>query len=123
MSASQRAAAKRKRDFETIVRRAAENERANAAKVAELRSEVSRGADAAAEAWRTVEIEREWAGAAEIRAAAQLKLAVEEATSTGALQAEAVQRRLKESIEENVRLKNGQQAFNRSIETGIRKVL
>ena len=105
------------------MRRAAENERANEAKVAELRSEVSRGEEVAAEAWRAVEIERERAGAAEIRAAEQLKVAAEEATSTGALQVEAVQRRLKESIEENVRLKHGQRAFNRSIETGIRKVL
>ena len=123
LEAAEASAAKRKRDFETIVRRAAENERANEAKVAELRSEVSRGEEAAAEAWRAVDIERERAEAAEIRVAAQLKVAAEEATSTGALQVEAVQRRLKESIEENVRLKHGQRAFNRSIETGIRKVL
>ena len=98
LEAAEASAAKRKRDFETIVRRAAENERANEAKVAELRSEVSRGEEVAAEAWRAVEIERERAGAAEIRAAEQLKVAAEEATSTGALQVEAVQRRLKRAL-------------------------
>ena len=123
LEAAEASAAKRKRDFETIVRRAADHERVNEARVAELQGEVVRRKAAEAEAWRAAEVERERYEAAELRSASDSKRLADDAASSSSLRVEAVQRRLKESIEENVRLKNGQRAFNRSIETGIRKVL
>jgi len=123
LEAAEASAAKRKRDFETIVRRAAEHERVNEARMVELQGEVVRRMAAEAEALRAAEVERERYAAAELRAADDSKRLAADAASSSSLRAEAVQRRLKESIEENVRLKNGQRAFNRSIETGIRKVL